>query len=106
MRWLVSLAALGVLALGLWTAAIARAGDEAPSPVDGARDGLRTAAAEPGTVRLLDRLRLDAGTERVRALAWSPTGRALAAGCSDRRLRVWQTLIAAPSITREIPRYG
>ena len=63
-------------------------------------------AEETPAIRLEAQLTLSAGTERVRALAWSPDGTRLAAGCSDRTLRIWSPDAPEPVASTTLPRYG
>jgi len=63
-------------------------------------------AEETPAIRLEAQLKLSAGSERVRALAWSPDGTRLAAGCSDRTLRIWNPSAPEPVASTTLPRYG
>ena len=78
--------------------------------------GSAARADEPARVRLELEATLSAGSERVRSLAWTPDGTRLAAGCSDRTMRIWSTRIfstriskpgaAEPVASKTLPRYG
>jgi WD40 repeat protein len=68
--------------------------DEGPARCTAAEDEVRSV------------LRFEAGTERVRSLAWSPSGARLVAGCSDRTLRIWSPDKAKPLASHVLPRYG
>ena len=58
------------------------------------------------TVRLEPLQTFEAGDGIVRSLAWTPDAKRLAAGCSDRTLRIWEPTAAAPVATVTLPRYG
>ncbi len=47
-----------------------------------------------------------AGEQIVRSLAWSPDGQKLAAGCSDRSLRLWTPSAKEPFAMVTLDRYG
>jgi len=78
--------------------------------------GSAARAGEPARVRLELEATLSAGSERVRSLAWTPDGNRLAAGCSDRTMRIFSTRIsskdisppgaAEPVASKTLPRYG
>ena len=48
----------------------------------------------------------EAGEKIVRSLAWSPDGTKLAAGCSDRTLRLWTGRDPKPFASVTLDRYG
>jgi WD40 repeat protein len=62
--------------------------------------------AEAPQVRLERGVILEAGAQIVRSLAWSPDGTKLAAGCSDRSLRIWTGTNRKPYAQVTLDRYG
>lgn len=63
-------------------------------------------ADETPVARLTSVEILEGGKERVRSLDWTPDGRRLAAGCSDRALRLWKPGAAKPVSMKVLPPYG
>ncbi len=82
-RWAVLLIVAGLLASPAWT-------DEPAQPV----------------VKLTRGITFEAGDQIVRSLAWSPDGTRLAAGCSDRSLRLWAGGAKKPYAMVTLDRYG
>ena len=60
----------------------------------------------PRAMTLKQGITFEAGSQIVRSLAWSPDGEKLAAGCSDRSLRLWTGSEKTPFASVTLDRYG